>query len=203
MSLDNAAMTVFGDSLSGNCLKVKFVADLLGIAHDWVEISVLKGETRSAEFLGMNPVGQVPVVRFADNRTLAQSNAIMLHLAEGSTLIPADSFERALMVQWLFWEQYSHEPAIAVLRFQKFYLKKTDSEIDPALTAKCHKVLALMNSHLENREYFVGEKLSLADIALVAYTRFAPQAGLELARTPHVAAWVRLIEDDLGIEHLI
>jgi len=203
MSLDNAAMTVFGDSISGNCLKVKFVADLLGIAHDWVEISVLKGETRTQEFLAMNPAGQVPVVRFADNGVLAQSNAIMLHLAEASVLIPAAAFERALMYQWLFWEQYSHEPAIAVLRFQKFYLKKADSEIDPALTNKCHKVLALMNSHLESRKYFVGEKLSLADIALVAYTRFAHQAGLDLARTSHVAAWVHLIENDLGIEHLI
>jgi glutathione S-transferase len=203
MSLDNAAMTIFGDSISGNCLKVKFVADLLGIAHDWVEISVLKGETRTPEFLGMNPAGQVPVVRFADNGALAQSNAIMLHLAEASALIPADAFDRALMFQWLFWEQYSHEPAIAVLRFQKFYLKKSDGEIDPALPVKCHKILALMNSHLETRKYFVGEKLSLADIALVAYTRFAHQAGLDLARTPHVAAWVRLIEDDLGIEHLI
>jgi glutathione S-transferase len=203
MSLDNAAMTVFGDSISGNCLKVKFVADLLGIAHDWVEIDVIKGETRTPEFLGMNPAGQVPVVRFADNGVLAQSNAIMLHLAEGSVLIPADAFDRALMLQWLFWEQYSHEPAVAVLRFQKFYLKKADSEIDPALPAKCQKVLALMNGHLETRKYFVGETLSLADIALVAYTRFAHQAGLDLAQTPHVAAWVRLVEDDLGIEHLI
>jgi glutathione S-transferase len=203
MSLDNAAMTVFGDSISGNCLKVKFVADLLGIAYDWVEISVLKGETRTPEFLTMNPVGQVPVVRFADSGVLAQSNAIMLHLAQNTDLIPADPFERALMLQWLFWEQHNHEPAIAVLRFHKFYLKKPDGEIDPALPAKCHKVLALMNSHLENREYFVGEKLSLADIALVAYTRFAHQAGLDLARTAHVAAWVRRIEDDLGIEHLI
>jgi glutathione S-transferase len=203
MSLDNAAMTVFGDSISGNCLKVKFVADQLGIAHDWVEISVLKGETRTPEFLAMNPAGQVPVVRFADNGVLAQSNAIMLHLAQDSALIPGDPFERALMLQWLFWEQYSHEPAIAVLRFQKFYLKKKDSEIDSALPAKCGKVLALMNSHLENRKYFVGEKLSLADIALVAYTRFAHQAGLDLARTPHVAAWVRRVEEDLGIEHLL
>ena len=202
MSLDNAAMTVFGDSISGNCLKVKFVADLLGIAHDWVEISVLKGETRTPEFLGMSPAGQVPVVRFADNGVLSQSNAIMLHLAEGSGLIPADAFDRALMFQWLFWEQYSHEPAIAVLRFQKFYLKKSDSEIDPALTAKCVKVLALMNSHLETREYFVSEKLSLADLALVAYTRFAHQAGLDLASHPEVRAWVRRIERDLGLEPL-
>src|SRR3954471_7563554 len=124
MSLDNAAMTVFGDSISGNCLKVKFVADRLGLPYEWVEVSVLKGETRTPEFLAMNPVGQVPVVRFADAGALAQSNAIMLHLAQDTDLIPADAFERAQMFQWLFWEQYSHETAVAVLRFQKFYLKK-------------------------------------------------------------------------------
>jgi len=203
MSLDNAAMTVFGDSISGNCLKVKFVADRLKLPYDWVEISVLKGETRTAEFLAMSPAGQVPIVRFADNGVLAQSNAIMLHLAEGTDLIPQDAFERALMFQWLFWEQYSHEPAIAVLRFQKLYLKKADSEIDPKLQERCLKVLGLMDAHLNGRGHFVGTKLSLADIALVAYTRFAHQAGLDLKAFPHVHAWVRRIEADLGIEHLI
>src|SRR4051812_41641864 len=145
MSLDNAAMTVFGDSISGNCLKVKFVAERLGLPYDWVEVSVLKSETRTPEFLAMNPAGQVPVVRFADNGVLAQSNAIILHLAEGTDLIPADPFERALMFQWLFWEQYSHEPAIAVLRFRKLYQGKVDSEIDPELWPRCLKVLGLMN----------------------------------------------------------
>jgi glutathione S-transferase len=201
MSLDNASMTIYGDSISGNCLKVKFVADRLGLPYDWVEISVLNQETRTAEFLAMNPAGQVPVVRFADSGTLAQSNAIMLHLAWGTDLIPADPFERAQMFQWLFWEQYSHETAIAVLRFQRFYLKKTDSEIDPALPAKCLKVLGLMNDHLQGRDYFVGEKLSLADVALVAYTRFAHQAGLDLSKYPHALGWVRRVEDDLGLEH--
>jgi glutathione S-transferase len=199
MSLDNAAMTIFGDSISGNCLKVKFVADRLGLAYDWVEISVLKAETRTPEFLAMNPAGQVPVVRFADNGPLAQSNAIILHLAQNTDLIPADPFERALMYQWLFWEQYSHEPAIAVLRFQKFYLKKSDSEIDPTLPAKCGKVLTLMNGHLAGRDYFVGKKLSLADIALVAYTRFSHQADIDLTRYPEVLAWVRRVERDLKV----
>jgi glutathione S-transferase len=202
MSLDNAAMTIFGDSISGNCLKVKWVADRLGLAHDWVEVSVLRGETRTPEFLAMNPAGQVPVVRFADNGPLAQSNAIILHLAENSDLIPADPFERALMYQWMFWEQYSHEPAIAVLRFKRFYLEKKDSEIDPALPAKCGKVLTLMNNHLSGGEYFVGENLSLADIALVAYTRFAHQADLDLTLYPHVHAWVRRVERDLKLEPL-
>src|SRR3954467_14846659 len=201
MSLDNAAMTVFGDSISGNCLKVKFVADRLGLPYDWVETSVLKGETRTPEFLGLNPAGQVPVVLFADNGPLAQSNAIMLHLAQNTDLIPDDAFDRALMFQWLFWEEYSHETAIAVLRFHKFYLKKSDEQIDPALPGKCAKVLALMNGHLEARKYFVGEKLSLADIALVAYTRFSHQAGIDLKQYPDVRAWVRRIEDELNIEH--
>ena len=202
MSLDNAAMTIYGDSISGNCLKVKFVADRLGLPYDWVEISVLNKETRTPEFLAMNPAGQVPVVRFADDRVLSQSNAIILHLAEGGDLIPADAFERAQMFQWLFWEQYSHEPAVAVLRFQKFYLKKTDDEIDPNLRPRCLRVLSLMDEHLEGRSHFVGTRLSLADIALVAYTRFSHQAGLDLKQYSNVAAWVRRVEDDLEIEHL-
>ena len=202
MSLDNAAMTIYGDSISGNCLKVKFVADLIGLPYDWLEISVLKGETRTPEFLAMNPAGQVPVVRLPGGEVLSQSNAIILHLADGTNLIPADAFARAQMFQWLFWEQYSHETAIAVLRFHKHYLKKTEAEIDPALPGKCARVLALMDGHLDGRDYFVGESLSLADIALVAYTRFAHQAGLNLATVPNVAAWVRRIEADLNIEHL-
>jgi glutathione S-transferase len=105
------------------------------------------------------------------------------------------------MYQWLFWEQYSHEPAIAVLRFQKFYLEKSDSEIDPNLRPRCLRVLALMDEHLEGRSHFVAAKLSLADVALVAYTRFAHQAGLDLAQYPNVRAWVRRIENDLNIEH--
>ncbi len=201
MSLDNAALTIFGDSISGNCLKVKFTADLLGLPYDWVEISVLAKETRTAEFLGLNPAGQVPVVRLADSSVLAQSNAIILHLAEGSNLIPASAYDRALMYQWLFWEQYSHEPAIAVLRFQRLYLQTPDSEIAPALIEKSEKALTLMQNHLAAREYFAGDALTLADIALVAYTRFAHDAKLDLARWPAVKAWVRRIENDLNIEH--
>jgi glutathione S-transferase len=107
------------------------------------------------------------------------------------------------MFQWLFWEQYSHEPAIAVLRFQKLYLKKSDSEIDPALPGKCARALKLMNDHLAGSAYFVGGKLSLADIALVAYTRFAHQAGIDLAVYPHVRLWVDRVEGDLRLEHLV
>ena len=197
MSLDNAALTIYGDSISGNCLKVKFVADRLGLPYDWVETSVLERETRTPEFLALNPAGQVPLAVFADSGPLAQSNAIILHLAWGTHLIPEDPFARAQMFQWLFWEQYSHEPALAVLRFQRHYLKK--AEVDPALVAKSEGVLALMEAHLAAWDYFVGDRLSLADVALVAYTRFAHQAGLDLARWPSVKAWVRRVENNLRI----
>ncbi|MGE0666303.1 MAG: glutathione S-transferase family protein [Sphingomonadales bacterium] len=192
-------ITLYGDSISGNCLKVKFVADRLGIPYRWIEIDVLKQETRTPEFLAMNPAGQVPLICLADGRYLAQSNAIMLHLAEGSDLVPADAFERALMFQWLFWEQYSHEPVIAVRRFQKFYLNKPDAEIDASLMPRGEKVLGLMNDHLVARRYFVGDSLSLADVALVAYTRLAHEGGFDLAGWPEVLAWVRRVEGNLGL----
>jgi glutathione S-transferase len=125
-SMDPGYITIYADSISGNCMKVRFVADRLKIPYRRIEVSVLTAETQNPEFLAINPAGQVPIVVLADGRPLAQSNAIMLHLAEGSSLIPADAYERALMHQWLFWEQYSHETAIAVRRFQKTYLKRPE-----------------------------------------------------------------------------
>lgn len=193
-------ITVYGDSISGNCLKVKFVADLLDKPIRWIETSVIKKETRTPAFLALNPAGQVPLVVLEDGRPLAQSNAIMLYLAEGSRLIPADAVDRALMFQWLFWEQYSHETAIAVLRFHKAFLKKPANEIDPGLQPKCERVLTIMNDHLASRRYFVAGALSLADIALVAYTRFSHDAGLDLGQWPHVQGWVVRIEKDLGLK---
>ena len=124
----------------------------------------------------------------------------MLHLAEGSSLIPADAYERALMHQWLFWEQYSHETAIAVRRFQKTYLKKPESEIDLSLKPKGEGALTLMNRHLADRNYFVMDRLTLADIALVAYTRWADEAGFDLNDWPSVCQWVVRIESELGLE---
>ncbi|HQT52932.1 MAG TPA: glutathione S-transferase N-terminal domain-containing protein, partial [Phenylobacterium sp.] len=103
-------MRIFGDSISGNCLKVKWTADHLRLSYDWIETDVLKAATRTPEFLALNPAGQVPAVILDDGRPLAQSNAIILHLAEGSALIPADPYDRARMLEWMFWEQYSHEP---------------------------------------------------------------------------------------------
>jgi glutathione S-transferase len=200
MARQAQTLTIYGDSISGNCLKVKFVADLLGIPYCWIETSVVQQKTRTTEFLALNPAGQVPVAQFADGRVLSQSNAIMLYLAAGTKIIPTDSFARAQMYQWLFWEQYSHETAIAVLRFRLVYLKLPEDQIEPSLRPRCIAALDLMNSHLEQRRYFVDDTLSLADIALVAYTRFAPEAGLVLPQK--VAQWVRRVEDDLKLDHL-
>jgi glutathione S-transferase len=193
-------MKIYGDSISGNCLKVKWVADSLGLSYDWIETDVTKAESRTAAFLAMNPAGQVPTAILDDGRPLAQSNAIILHLAEGSALIPADAYERARMLEWMFWEQYSHEPAIAVRRFQKHYLGKTDEEIDPALMVKGNAALTLMNARLEaNGGWFASSAISLADVALVAYTRVAHEGGFDLNCYPAVQAWVKRVEETLSI----
>jgi glutathione S-transferase len=193
---------IFGDSISGNCLKVKWVAERLGVAHEWIEIDILKGETRTDEFLALNPFGQVPVIQFDDGRTLSQSNAIILHLAEGSDLIPDAAFERAKMFEWMFWEQYSHEPTIAVRRFQKHYLKKSDDAIDADLMAKGRRALGRMEMALISSDFIAGgASLTLADISLLAYTRLAHEGGFDLGEFPAVHAWVARCERELGLPH--
>ena len=194
-------MLIYGDSKSGNCLKVKWTADRLGLAYTWQEVDILKGESRTPEYLAMNPAGQVPAVVFEDGRTLAQSNAIILHLAEGSDLIPGDAFDRAKMFEWLFWEQYSHEPAIAVARFQLRYLGRQLSELEPKLIEKGLSALGVMEQALSQRDYFVGSQLSCADIALVAYTRVADEGGFDLTPYPSVSAWIKRVERELHISN--
>ena len=194
-------LTLYGDSISGNCQKPRWTADYLDIDHDWVEIDILNGGTQTEEFLALNPVGQVPIARWPDGRALPQSNAIMLYLAEGSNLIPADTFQRAQMNSWLFWEQYSHETSIAVRRFKKLYLNLPDSEIDPDLLAKGRRALGVMEMQLTWTDWLVGEALTCADIALVAYTRVAHEGGFDLAEFPNVERWVSRVEGARGIGH--
>tara|TARA_R110002072_G_scaffold182916_3_gene339173 strand:+ start:1789 stop:2412 length:624 start_codon:yes stop_codon:yes gene_type:complete len=191
---------IYGDSRSGNCMKVRWVAERLGVPFEWIEVDVTSGFTRSDEFLAINPAGQVPCLVREDGRMLAQSGAIILFLAEGSDLIPDDAFDRAKMLEWMFWEQYTHEPAIAVRRFQKAFLKKPESEIDPYLMNKGRRALGVMEMRLMAREFFVGEALSLADIALAAYTRVAPEGGFDLDEFPSVKAWVHRVERELGLD---
>ena len=192
-------LRVWGDSISGNCLKVKWTLDRLGVAYAWEEVGVLSGRTRTPEFLAVNPAGQVPVALFDDGRSLAQSNAIILHFAEGSHLIPEDAFARARMLEWMFWEQYSHEPYIAVRRFQLHYLNRPAAELDPKLFERGSAALARMEQALAQSPWLAGDALSLADVALVAYTRVAHEGGFDLDHYPAVKAWVGRVERELPI----
>jgi len=191
---------LYGSSISGNCLKPKWILDRLGIAYEWIETDSFDGSTRTPEFLALNPAGQVPVAVLDDGRILAQSNAMMLYFAEGTDLIPSDAYERAKMYEWLFWEQYSHEPQIAVRIARKHYLGKRDDELDPALLTKGNAALARMELQLAQTPFLVGATLSLADVALVAYTRRAHLGGFNLEDYPSVRGWVARIEQLLGIE---
>ena len=192
-------MRIYGDSISGNCLKVKWVADYLGRKYEWIETDILRGESRTAQFLALNPAGQVPLVVLGDGRPLAQSNAIIVHLAEGSDLIPADAYDRARMLEWMFWEQYSHEPYVAVARFQVRYAGKPVSELEARLVERGNGALQRLEDGLAVSSFLVGEVLSLADVALVAYTRVAHEGGFDLARYPRVQAWVKRVEAALKI----
>ncbi len=193
-------MDIYGDSISGNCLKVKWTADRIGLAYRWIETSVLSGDTRTPDYLAMNPAGQVPLVRFDDGRILAQSNAIIVHFAEGSPLIPADGFARAKMFEWLFWEQYSHEPYVAVARFQVHYLGKAVADLDPKIVERGKGALKLLDDALARDAFLVGDAVSLADVALVAYTRVAHQGGFDLADYPAVQRWIARVEAALSIK---
>ena len=193
-------MKIYGDSKSGNCLKVKWVADSLGLSYDWIETDILAGQSRTPAYLAMNPAGQVPAVVLDDGRPLAQSNAIILHLAEGSGLIPADAYERAKMLEWMFWEQYSHEPYIAVCRFQMFYLKKPASDLDPEKVKRGHAALARMEHQLAITPFLVGDAVTLADVSLLAYTRLAHEGGFDLDRYAALRRWIAATEKLLGLQ---
>ncbi|WP_269716351.1 glutathione S-transferase family protein [Caulobacter sp. NIBR2454] len=193
------ALRIFGDSISGNCLKVKWVADFLGISYVWTETSVLNGQTRTPEFLALNPAGQAPLIILEDGRPLAQSNAIITYLAQGSELIPADAYDRARMLEWMFWEQYSHEPYVAVARFQMHYLGKTREDLDEKLLVRGAAALKRLDDGLAASPFLVGDRVSLADVALVAYTRVAHEGGFDLSDYPAVKAWVARVEAALGI----
>src|SRR6202051_4787851 len=192
-------MRIYGDSKSGNCLKVKWVCDYLRKPYAWTEIDTLSGETRTSEFLKLNPAGQVPTVVFDDGRSLAQSNAIVRYLARDSDLVPRDPFAAAKMDEWLFWEQYSHEPYIAVCRFQMAYLGKSASDLDPDKIKRGYAALARMEQQLAATRFLVGDSPSLADVSLLAYTRLAHQGGFHLDGYAAVRRWIGETEQSLGL----
>lgn len=192
-------LTLYGDNRSGNCLKVKWLLDGQRRDYQWVETDVMIGASRTPEFLALNPAGQTPTLVLDDGRVLAQSNAILLHLAEGGPLIPADPYDRARMFEWLFWEQYSHEPYVAVARFQRAFAGKAADEVEPRLMQRGHAALARMEGALAGRDWLVGDAPTLADLALVAYTRVAHEGGFELEPYPAIRAWIGRTEAAFGI----
>ena len=176
---------------SGNGYKVRLTLTQLGIPYEYQEVDILTGESRTPEFLSMNPNGKIPLLKTPET-TLSESNAILLHLAEGTRLIPEDKLDRARVYQWLFWEQYSHEPFIATSRFWLHYAD--DPEKAKAILAEKKpgglQALKLMDEHLENRTFFVAESYSIADIALYAYTHVADEGGFPLEPYPNIQQWL-------------
>ena len=200
---DITKLTLYGNTQSGNCLKPRWVADLLGVDYDWVEVDIFAGETATEAFLELNPAGQVPLARWPDGRVLSQSNAIMLYLAEeaGSELVPQHSFKYAQMMSWLFWEQYSHEPYIAVRRSSLKFRGIAEADLDPALLTKGRRALGIMEMQLTYTDWLVGNEMTLADVALVAYTRLAHEGGFDLSDFPSVERWVSRTESVLDLPH--
>lgn len=205
-------MRIYGDLTSGNCLKIKYTADYLGLPYTWVTVSALDGETKSPDFLARNPMGQIPVIELDDGRHLAQSNAIIRYLARGSQLLPDDAFTQAKIDEWMFWEQYSHEPYIAVCRFHMLYLKRPKEDREPARVERGEKALDMMEAHFVAAsdtltgsrpeaagKFLVGNALTIADIALVAYTRVAHEGGFELGSRPNVHRWIGRCEKMLKL----
>ena len=185
-------MKIYGDIRSGNCYKLKLLLELLGRPYQWEALDVLSGITQSPNFLALNPNGKIPLLRLDDGRVLAESNAILHFLAEGSDFLPTERWDHAQVLQWLFFEQYSHEPYIAVARFIRSFLglpeaRRAEYE---SRQAGGHKALAVMDQHLAKQDWLVGDGCSIADIALYAYTHVAHEGGFELAGYPPVRAWL-------------
>ena len=193
-------MRIFGDIDSGNCLKVKYTADALGLAYEWIPVDIMRGESRTPAFLAMSPMGQVPVVRFDDGRSLSQSNAIIRYLARGTRLLPDDPFAQAQVDAWLFWEQNSHEFFVAGARFQMVYLGRSKEQREPLRVERGEQALDFMDSALSDRPYLTGDDFTIADIALLAYTRLAGQGGFDLSTRTNVGAWIGRCEQALGLQ---
>jgi len=184
---------------SGNCYKVRLTAALLGIPLERREYDIMKGETRTPEFLSsVNANGRIPVLQVGD-RFIPESNAACHFIADGSSLVPTDPFAHADMLRWMFWEQYNHEPNIATLRFWTGWVGLDNlSDLQrlqmPTKRDAGNAALKLMNEHLADREWFVGDHVSLADICLFAYTHVAEDADFDLGQYPHVLAWIQRIK---------
>ena len=193
-------LTLYDDPISGNGYKVRLILSLTGKDFRVINLDILKGETRTPGFLAINPNGKIPTLVFEDGRVLSESNAILFHCAEGTDYLPSETFKRAQVLQWLFWEQYSHEPNIATSRFLRQHRELTDDVLAllEARKAPGEAALALMEGHLRSHIFLVAESFSIADIALYAYTHVAEEGGFALDEYPAIQAWIERVEDVPG-----
>lgn len=198
-------ITLWGMSGSGNCHKLRLTCEVLRIPYTWHEVDILTGITRGPDFLALNPNGKVPAARLEDGTLLAESNAIMHYLADGSPLLPSGRLERAQILQWLFFEQYSHEPYIATARFLLVF--KLPHASDPESVRRQaeekwkggYRALDVMEQQLAARPWFAAGRFTIADIGLYAYTHVAHEGGFDLAPYPAVRAWLDRVREQPGV----
>ncbi|TWI04510.1 glutathione S-transferase [Luteimonas cucumeris] len=194
-------ITVYGYSVSGNCHKLRLLLEQLGREYRWVEIDSSKGESRTPQYLAKNANGRVPIIELDDGRVLAESNAILCWLADGTACLPSDGWQKAQALSWMFFEQYSHEPYVAVARFIRGWTP-ADSPRRTAELPRClergHQALAVMEKHLAGNAWFTGPDYGIADIALFAYTDVAHHGGFDLASYPALRDWLERVRATPG-----
>ena len=193
-------MLLYDSPVSGNCYKVRLLLAHLDIPYERHTMDVVDRSNRGDVLGGLNPALRVPTLVLDDGRPLAESGAILWYLGEGTRFVPEDAYDRAQVLQWMFFEQYDHEPAIAVARFWLAYSGRADEFADrlPERTAAGHRALAALERHLDSREYLVGGGVTLADLALYAYTQVAPEGGFDLEPYPAVRSWLERVASEPG-----
>ena len=192
-------MLLYNSAVSGNCYKVRLLLAHLGVPYEIREVDVVDRSTRP-ELLGeLNPALRVPTLVLDDGRPLGESGAILWYFGEGSRFVPADRYERAQVLQWMFFEQYDHEPAIAVARFLVAYSgQPVDAAFVESRRKAGYRALGAMEGHLDGREWLVGDSMTLADIALYAYTHVAHEGGFDLSPYPAIGAWLARVAAEPG-----
>jgi len=187
---------VYGDILSGNCYKIKLLLHMLDIQHDWIHVDIMNAETHTDEFKAINPNAKIPALVLEDGQCLWESNAILNYLAEGSAFLPSKKFARSQVLQWQFFEQYSHEPYVAVARYLKLYLNLPQERLDEFEQKKqgAYKALSVMEKHLLKHSYFAADMFTIADISLYAYTHVAADGDIDLSQYPAINEWMQRIE---------
>jgi len=187
---------VFADELSGNCYKIKLLMAFLQIEHQWHHVNILAGETTKDDFKKKNTNGKIPVLQISESEYLSESNAILNFLAEGSSFLPDSGFQRAKVLQWQFFEQYSHEPYIAVARYINKYLGLPKDRLEEYHSKQQggHKALSVMEQQLSQTPFLVGKQITIADISLYAYTQVAHEGGFDLTKYPNIQNWISGIE---------